>query len=464
MATTSSSSISGGSTIDVQQLAKQLVEVERAPQERQIQRAEQRAATSLSALSTLKSALATFQTAVSSLSTMTDFGTRAATSSDTGRFTATATSKAVPGTYSVEVVDLAAAHQIASGPHAGGSTSVVGTGTLSVAVGGESFAVTIDSTNNTLAGIRDAINEAADNTGVSATIVQSSAGARLVLSGKDTGAANTISVSQTGGDGGLAGLAYSEAVPGAWTELSEAADALVNVAGFAQTSPTNTIIDAIDGVAINLLKAEEGETLTLTIAEDTTLAKTRIQTFVSAYNAMQTTISGLRSYNATTGAAGPMLGDALLQNVESQIRRGLTDSVAAAPGGLSSLAAIGITTTATGTLAIDSAKLDAALASNFGGVATLFGSETGIAARLEDKLDAALASSGGIATRTASLNREQSVLADREAALDSRMAALLQRYVQQFTTLDTLLSTLNTTSSYLTQQLDSLAALRNRDK
>lgn len=459
-----SSTISGGSTIDAQQLAKQLVEVERAPQDAQIKRAGQRTATSLSALSTLKSALSTFQTAVSSLSTMTDFGTRAATSSDTGKFTATATSKAVPGTYSVEVVDLAAAHQIASGPHAGGSTAVVGTGTLSVSVGGASFDVTIDATNNTLAGIRDAINKAADNTGVSATIVQSSAGARLILSGRDTGAANTIAVSQAGGDGGLAGLAYSDAVPGDWTELAEAADALVNVAGFAQTSPTNTIIDAIDGVAINLLGAEPGTELELTISQDTTLARTRIQTFVSSYNAMQTTISGLRSYDATSRAAGPLLGDALLQNVESQIRRGLTDTVAGVPGGLSSLASIGITTTATGTLSIDAAKLDAALAANFNGVASLFGSETGIAARLEDKLDAALASNGGIQTRTAALNREQLALADREASLDSRMASLLQRYVQQFTQLDALLSTLNTTSSYLTQQLDSLAALRNSER
>jgi len=460
---TSASSISGGSTLDVRSLAEQLVAAERLPLDAQVRRATEGVTTTLSALGTLKSALSTFQVAVEKLSLLADFQVRTAISSDETYFTASADEAAVAGTYSVEVRRLAAAQQIASGPYAAGSAATVGSGTLTLAVAGAGFEVDVPA-GTTLAGLRDAINQSRDNTGITATIVQSTEGARLVLSSRATGAANTIEVTVGNAADGFEALGYSVGAPGAYTEVTAAADAVVRFAGFEQTSATNVMSGVIDGVTLELGAAEEGKSLTLTVGNDTAAIRTRIQTFVSTYNAMQTTINGLRSYDAASGAAGPLLGDSMLLTLESSLRRGLTDTVDGLSGPYGSLAALGVMTNADGSLAVNEAKLDATIAGDFDGIAQLFGKTGGIGFRVFNTLERALSSAGGIAVRTTALGEERKRLEDRQDNIDARMEAQLARYVQQFTTLDMLLSQLDTTSSYLDTQLDSLSRMLGRDK
>ncbi|HQW08995.1 MAG TPA: flagellar filament capping protein FliD [Steroidobacteraceae bacterium] len=460
---TSASSISGGSTLDVQTLASQLVAAERAPLDAQIKRETAGVKTTLSALGTLKSALSTFQAVVDNMSMLADFQVRSAMSSKPEVFSASAGSGAVPGTYGIEVRQLAAAHSIASGAYAGGSAALVGSGRVALSVGDSAFSIDVTA-DMTLAQMRDAVNNAQGNTGVSATIVQSTAGARLVLAARDTGAANTLTVSVANAAGGLDSLAYTSAAPGSYTQLTAAQDAIVRVAGFEQTSASNTITGAIDGVTLNLAAADVGMAHTLTIANDTDTVRKRIDAFVSTYNAMQTAISGLRAYNATTKEGGPLLGDSMLLGLESRLRRGLTDAVAGLSGNHTSLAALGITTGANGNLIVDDTKLSAAIEGDFEGVARLFGKTGGVGFRLQDALDDALSMNGGIAVRTRALLEQQDRLADRQDVVDARMQSQLARYVRQFTTLDTLLSTLDTTSAYLDTQLDSLSNMMKRGK
>ena len=460
---TSASSISGGSTLDVKALASQLVAAERAPLDAQIERESAAVETTLSALGTLKSALATFQTAVTNVSLLARFQVRSATSSQPGVFTAAAGSDAVPGTYNIEVSQLASAQQLASGPYAGGSTAQVGSGVVTLAVGGRSFSVTV-AADDSLASLRDAINGAAGNTGISAVIVQATDGARLVLSARETGAANTLTVSVDGAAGGLDALAYTGGQPGAWTQIAAAEDAIVRVAGFERTSASNTLSGVIDGVTLTLASADAGTTHVLTIANDTDTVRKRIDAFVSTWNAMQTAVAGLRRYDVATQTGGPLLGDSMLLGLEAQLRRGLTDVVPGLSGERSSLAVIGITTGIDGNLVVDDEKLGAAIDGNFDGVAQLFGRTGGVGFRLYNSLDAALSSRGGIAVRTQALAGQQDRLADRQDAIDARMQAQLARYIQQFTRLDTLLSSLDTTSAYLDTQLDALSAMLKRDK
>lgn len=460
---TSASSISGGSTLDVQALAAQLVAAERAPLDAQIKRETASVRTTLSALATLKSALATFQAVVNDMATLADFQVRSATSSEPEVFTATATSAAVPGTYSVEVRQLATAHSIASGAWAGGSSATVGSGQVSFSTGAGAFTIDVPA-GTTLAELRDAINGAADNSVASATIVQSAEGARLVLASRATGAANAIAVTVAGAAGGLDALAYDSGTPGAWTQLAAAQDAIVRVAGFDQTGASNTIAGAIDGVTLDVAAADAGVTHTLTIANDIGTVRERIDSFVMTYNAMQTAIAGLRSYNATTREGGPLLGDSMLLGLEAKLRRGLTDAVAGLGGAHTSLAALGITTGADGNLVVDDVKLTRALDTDFDGVARLFGQPGGVGFRLQATLDDALSMNGGIAVRTRALNDQEDRIADRQDAVDARMQSQLARYVRQFTTLDTLLSSLDTTSAYLDTQLDALSNMMKRGK
>lgn len=451
----------GGSQIDVQSLVSQLVAAERARPEAQIARDSGRVTTQISALGQLMGGLSSFRSALSSLNTIGVFNTRSAVSSQDALLTASAGAKAVPGSYDIEILQLAQAQQVSSGAFAEGGASVVGTGTLTLSLGERSFQVEITEAGSTLAGIRDAINAAGDNVGVRATLVHGSDGSHLVLSSSDTGAANTITVAQSGGDGGLAQLEYSGASPGGYTLIKAAQDAIVNIANAQTTSADNTIANAIDGVTLTLKQptSEESGPVTLTVGYDQTSVTTRIKSFVTAYNALASQVAKLRSYDAVTGTAGPMLGDSLLNGIEAELRRTLSSAVPGQAPEFATLAAIGITTQLDGTLGLDEAKLQKALSGNFEAVGKLFGSQDGIAARLFAQVDARLKSDGAIETRSKNLVDQQRTISKRKDDLDARMVVIQQAYLRQFTRLDTLLSQLQVTSSYLSQQIDSLGNL-----
>jgi flagellar hook-associated protein 2 len=239
-------------------------------------------------------------------------------------------------------------------------------------------------------------------------------------------------------------------------EMDLARDALVNISGFPVSSSTNTIDEAIEGVTINLLKAEEDAEFTLTVGFDSASVTTRIQSFVTEYNNMQAQLTKLGSYDANSKTGGPLLGDALLRSIQQDIRRGLTSPVSGIDGDFTALASIGITTTATGTLVLDAAKLNKALSADPDAVAQLFGSENGVAARLYAQVDARLATNSDLDTRNTTLKRQLDDVSRDKEALALRMEQIEARYRKQFTALDSLLSQLQTTSSYLSQQLASV--------
>jgi flagellar hook-associated protein 2 len=449
----------GGSQLDVQSLVSQLVAAERKPLDDQVLRAKSRVTTQISATSALLGALSSFQSALNGLKTTTAFSGRSTSSTDTSILTASATTSAVPGRYDVVVDRLASAHQISSNAFAQGSSQVVGSGTLSVSLGATSFNVNIDSSNNTLAGIRDAINAASDNPGVTATLITAADGAHLVLTSTKTGASNAIQVTQSGGDGGLSALEYTNSNQANYTQVRAAQDSRVLVAGtYEATSSTNVIDGVIDGVSLNLVSAKPGTTVSIEVTFDKTGAKEKVNQFVAAYNQLRGMMTRLGGYDAASKTAGPMLGDALLSGIDAEIRRTLSNPVAAAGTAVQTLADIGITTQKDGTLKVDTAKLDSALANNFDAVSRLFGSEnTGVAARLYDQVKDRLADGAGIDLRNESLQAEQRALQKKADGINARMQIVQQTYLKQFTRLDTLLSSLSSTSAYLSQQIEALS-------
>jgi flagellar hook-associated protein 2 len=456
MATTG---VVGGSSIDVNSLVSQLVAAERKPLDDQVSRAATRVTTQISATSALLGALSSFQATLNGLRTTTVFSGRSTASTDTGIVTASATATAVPGRYDVEVERLASAQQISSTAFAQGSTHVVGTGTLTLSLGGTSFTVGIASPADTLADVRNAINSATGNPGISASIINAADGAHLVLTSTKTGAANAIQVTQSGT---LAQLEYTPTNLANYTSLRPAQDALVNVAGYPTTSPTNTITGVIDGVSLNLVSAEEGTTVSVDVLYDKTAAKEKIEAFVAGYNKLRAMITSLGGYNAATKSGGPMLGDAMLSGIDAEIRRTLSSPVTEAGETVQTLASIGITTQKDGTLAVNATKLDSALASNFDGVSRLFGNaETGVAAKLYDQIGDRIADGAAIDSRNDSLLTEQRTLQKKADDINIRMQIVQQAYLKQFTRLDTLLSSLSSTSAFLSQQIEQLSNLNS---
>lgn len=454
-----------GSGLDIASLVSQLVAAERQPLDARLDRRSAAVTVELSALGSLRGALATLSDALAPLRSTTAFAVRSAVSANEDVFTAGASGAIAPGTYDVEVVSLATAQRLASAAFAAGGGSYVGSGTLTISVGGNAFDLEVPAGAGTLADIRNAINGATGNTGVTASIINEVGGSRLVLTARQTGAAATIEVTQSGGDGGLAALTFDPNAPlsGGLTQTAAAADAVVRINGFEHHSASNSVTGAIEGLTLTLNSADPGNSHLLTVSNDTSSVAARIRKFVNDYNATARVFADLQQYDAATGKAGALIGDALVRGLEGQLRRDVTGLQSGAAGGAySSLAALGIRTNAAGELTLDESRLSAALAADFDGVAALFGGESGIAARAYQRLEAVLASDGSLIARTDTLNKQARQISLEREAVDRRMETVQARYQAQFNALDRLLAQLQSTSQYLEQQLTSLQSLQKK--
>jgi flagellar hook-associated protein 2 len=453
MATITSSG--AGSGLNVNALVAQLVAAERAPYDAKLARTEAKLNSEFTSLAQLKGAMSGFQVALAALKKPADFEVRKTVVGADAPFTATATSSAATGSYEVEVQQLAKASQLGSGAFVSGPSTVVGTGALTISMGSTSFDVTMIEGANTLAQLRDAINVATGNPGVRATLIRDIAGSHLVVTGSATGEANALRISASGGDGALAQFAHDPPTTANMQVLSAAQDAIVLVSGYEIRDADNVIDDAIEGVTLSLTKAITGTPSSLTVQIDNAGIQSRVNSFVTSYNTLATQISKLRSYNPETKAAGPMLGDAMLRNLEAQLRRTISSPVVGATQPYTSLASMGITSSLNGTLTLDQQRFDAALLAEPAAAATLFASTNGLAITMDALLTERLSTSSEIATRDAGVASKRKDLIKQQAALNTRMEVVLARYSKQFNSLDSLLTSLQSTSRYLTQQLNT---------
>ncbi len=453
-----------GSGLDIAGLVQKLVQAEGGPKTLRLNAEEAKVQAKVSALGTLRSALASFRDTVSKLSDIEKFQGRAVTLSNEDFISATASSTAAPGRYVITVQQLATAHKLQSAPGAYASgTTPVGTGTLHIAVGAESFDVVIDSSNNTLAGIAAAINSSAAGAKVQATVFNGATEARLTIAAGTIGAASAMTITQTGGDGTLPGLVNG------LTQVQAAQDAEADIDGITVRSATNTVSGAIDGldITLNAPHGEDDEPTAIEIGYNRAAARATIDQLVKSYNAVVDAIKSVSSYNPETRQGAPLFGDAGVRNIVYQLRRELTANVAGLSGQFDMLNEIGVTADLSGKLSVDAAKLDAAFAADFDAVGELFAAEdVGVAVRLDQILAPYLDSDGVFDSRAAGLKSSIDIINDRREALNARLESLQARYTKQFNALDGLLSQLQGTSNFLSQQLSQLpstAPLRRRD-
>lgn len=469
VASSSSAGAAGGSVIDVSELVSELVAATQDPQESIISNQTESVTAEISAVGTLQSALSTFQSSLAALDTASSFGSETASSSNTSAFTATANSSATLGSYSVSITQLAQAQQLVSNAFSGGSSATVGTGTLQLSLGGTSFSVTINSSNDTVAGIAGAINAATGNPGIEASVVTGTDGAHLVLTSSLTGASNTIQVAETDSGGALSALTYDGTGSTNYTEPTGGTpqDAEFSIAGVSYTSPSNTVTDALSGVTLNLTgtttttsTSGSGTTTntpaTLTVATNTSTIQSNIDAFVSAYNTLQQTFSSLGSYDATSGTAGELMGNPLLESIQSQVQSALYSIVDTGSSTYNSLASVGITTNSDGSLSVNNTTLATALSSDYSAVSQLFSGTSGVATSLNSQITSDLATGGSISETDSTLTQQENALTQQSDQLQTQMNQLSASLTQQYSSLNTLLSSLQTTSSYLTQAFASL--------
>jgi flagellar hook-associated protein 2 len=451
-----------GSGLDINSIVSTLTTAEGAAETNALSARKTVLSAQVSAYGTFSSALATLQAALTPLLDPSKLAGRTATVADNTIASATATSAAVTGQYSIQVQKLATAASLASQPLAAAS-SVVGTGTLTISVGGASSVINIDSTDNTLAGIAAAINGASDNPGVSASVITTADGARLLLSGTTTGAANSITVTQTGGDGGLAALVYDPA--NSITNLTQTQapqDAAFTVNGYAATSPGNQVSAVISGVTLNLLKTTAvGTPTTLTVGNDPQGAQTSISTFVTALNGLLTSIQSLSSYDPSTQTAGPLLGNATLGSFENQLSKILAQANSSITSGPQSLTDLGITANPQGTYSLNTVTLGNALSANLTAAGKLLGGTTGIATQLNTLITGYTQAGGLLDTVNQGLQSGLSDVAKQQAALTARLAVYSATLTKEYNAMDTAVALLKQTQTFLTASFNSNAQLNS---
>ncbi len=426
----------------------------------------------ISAFGSLKSIVSAFQSSSSKLADVTTYTATTATTSDATFFTASAAASVAAGNYDIEIRALAESQKLLSAGYADADTNV-GTGTLTIEVGTDSFDVVIDSDNQTLSGIRDAINSAEDNSGVTATLLNVDDGAggtltKLVLTSDDTGSANAISVTVDDDDladtdaSGLSVFYYDTddiTTPEQMSQINAAVDAELYIDGQKVLSSTNTVSSAIDGVTLVLNKAETGTTNQLSIQSDTDSVKSAIELFVSNYNSFISFSNSLSAFNADSGEVGILLGDSTLRTLSNAVRVNMSNSVSGLSGELANLVDLGITTGASGALEIDSTKLQTALDNNGADVVALFSSTDGVATRLNSLLNEYVKSEGILDNKTSGLNETIDDIDSDLEKLSLSLQSLEERLFAQFSALDLLVNELNSTGNFLTQQFEQISRI-----
>jgi flagellar hook-associated protein 2 len=438
------SSLGLGSGLDVSSIITALVNAAESAPQADITNQTNTDNAQIAGLTALSTALSGLQSALSELTSASTYQTYNATfsansTSASGVGTATTLADATPGSYTIDVSQLATAQTSVSSPYASGTG--VGGGELDITVGGKTMDLTVGSSDD-LETIAANINSNANNPGVNASVVAGKNGEQLVLTSAETGTANAFTVSAgTNSSSGLTALASQLNSPG----TGAAQDAELTVDGIPATSSSNNVSGVLTGVTMDLTSTG---TSTLTIAQSTTPITSAVNDFVTAYNNYNSDVSELASYNSSTGEAGVLLGDPTLAAIQNQISQVMSSTLQG--NSIGNLASLGITRNSDGSLSLNSETLSNELSTDPSSVQNLFSSANGVGTQLNNLVTGYTSSSGILATRISNLQTDVSNLGTQQTALNTRMATYQEQLVKQYSALDSMMTSLNNTSSYLT--------------
>ncbi len=443
-------SLGMGSGINVQQLIADLANASREPKVARLAELNQQNQARISAVAQAKADLEGF---ADSLSQMVSDGTLRSTPtvSDDSVLSATARAGLHADSFSasIEVTQLARAQTAYSGIVAD-RAAPIGQGTMTLSVGGTDYAIAIDATNDSLDGLAAAIN--ASDSGVTASIIADDGGFRMIVKGA-TGEANGFTLAaDAGADPGLTAFAYGAG--GGMTLGQAATDAQFTIDGVGFARPTNIIDDIVPGMSLTLKKAAPGQPVDIGASRPLDMIRQTVGDFVDVYNQLKTSLASAAGMAGATNS---------LRQLERSLA-GLVGQIVTSDPNINKLTDIGISTTRDGVLALDSAKLEQALAADAGAVEALFNprrdathtetSDPGIAFTLDAIRDAAIATDGVLDRVSKSLGNKSEALAETLEKIEEREDAYRARLEKQYGSLEAKLAAFRATQSYLEQQIE----------
>jgi flagellar hook-associated protein 2 len=473
----------GNTSLDVNSLVSALVKAKTAGPAANILTQVTSDKTQITGLATLSAAMSGLQSAMAPFLNGNALASFSATMSGEG-ITAKAGDGAATGNYTIDVKQVAQAQSISSGTFSNADAAAMGSGTLTISLGDDSssksFQVNVDTSNDSLQQIADAINSASDNPGIKATVITGANGQSITLQSNTTGASNRISVASSATSGPLSQLAVTSStstVSGApdgssaissagdfWSQNTAAQDAELNINNQLVTSSTNTITGSLPGVTLTL-DPNNDKTIgkqTLTIASDDSSVEGDVSSFVSAYNAVIDQLNSLAAPGTVgvQGSGGQLLGDEMINQIGAALGSIVGGKVSS--GGLQgTLASLGISFQLnTGGLPFAELQMDAdpnlptldnVLSTNPSIISALFNDTNGIAQQLNSVINAYTSDDKGIITlRTNALTADITALGKQQDDLDDFAAQLTSQYQDQFTALNTLMAQAQSNQNYLT--------------
>lgn len=453
--------LGAGSGIDVKSLAQSLVDAEKTPKKERIDAKIAQTEAKITGYSAVKYALSQLQTAFGKLNDASDFSSIQPSNTQTAAFGVTASTTAQAGSYSIEVLQTALAQRTASSVFADRATPLNGGSafSLNLTIGGVNKDP-INVTTATPAGMVSAINGA--KLGVTAQLINTGSGYQVVLTG-GTGAAQAFSMSSDDGTGtAVAGVEFA-------TSLQTATDARFKVNGLTVTRSSNTVSDVIDGVTLDLYANTTGAAR-LDLNRDTAGIKDNINGLVTAYNDFEETLKILGDRGSEVEDFGGVLaGDSLLQSVRTQVRAMITNNSSTPGTTLKAARDVGLSFDRFGKLTLNESKLDAALQDHFGEVTTLFSAGTnnqsiysaapaGVAGDAIKSIGKMLLSTGLIDTQSQNATAKIAKYKEDLAQLEDRMEKLLNRYMTQFTAMDSIVGSSNSMRDGLKSTFEGMMA------
>ena len=463
-----------GSGLNVNSIISSLMAVESLPLTA-LQAKATNLQTDLSAFGQVQSLVSSVQDAAKTLFNPDSFKLTNTSSTDPTSVSAATTTGAVGGIYAVSVSALSAGQSLVSptGQYAD-STSVVGTGSLTIQLGswnagnttftpgsGTAVTVPIGASSNTLAGVAAAINAA--NGGVTASVVTDASGARLALQSSATGAANGFRVTVADDDGnntdaaGLSRLAYDpQNSAGQMTLAQSAANAQATINGIAVTSSSNTLSGVIGGITFNLGKTTT-QPVTVNVTPNTTAIQSDVQAFVSAFNALNSFLATETKYDPTTSTAAPLQGDSTAVSIQNQMHS-LISQVTGASSTFSTLSSLGVQLQTDGSLNLDATTFNNALSNlpeltkALSNTDATTASNNGFGKKFYDWTTSMLSFGGTLPGKTASIQASITSNQKDQDALNTQLAATQARLQAQYTALDSTMSQANALAAYVQQQ------------
>ena len=466
MASPITSSTGLGSGLNITEIVTALVKADTSAKQAQITRQTSNNTAMISGIGSLRSALTAFQDAMKALNNKDapSFNAYAATSANESVVKIKSSNTAVAGSYDIVVDKLATGSKVASQQFAGGASSAITAGKLTISQGGKTYDLDVAS-GATLQSVRDQINKEMSANGISANIINEEGGSRLVLSSTTTGAGSDISLS------GIPELTIDGTTQmsgtGAGFITAKAQDAELTIDGLKVKSASNTLDSAISGMTLELTGVSAkaggatGTPTAVTVAADNEGLKKSVQSFVDAYNTLQKAITSLTSTSRTDDdklVLGPLTNDPTTRSLLGDVRKVLSE--VGAGDQLTTLSQLGINTQKDGTLEFNSSKFTSAMNDKKLGpeVQELFTGTDGIFERMNKAIDPYNKTDGSLATRKSNLDKAVSELASQQAALDRRTESLTESLTKKYVALDTALGKMKAQADQITSIFEAINA------